>query len=125
MERLEVRQILKHLFQEGEKALSIVCLGKGRQGLSSFSKFLLVAVIKYSGQKQHREGKGLVFCLHFQVTDHIIVGSQGRNSSRNLKQKPWKNTDCWLLSRFILSFLILPRTICPGNDATHSGSYIY
>jgi hypothetical protein len=42
-----------------------------------------VAVLKHTGQKQLRGGKGL---FHFIFPDHIVEGSRSRNSSRNNRE---------------------------------------
>jgi hypothetical protein len=64
------------------------------------SAFLFIAVIKHFNRKQLKEGEDL-FALHFQV----IKGTQGRNSSSNLKQKPLRVAACWLTHRLMISQL--------------------
>lgn len=47
----------------------------------------------------------------------VIEGSQGESTTRNLKQKSWRSTACWLpLSGSCLAnFLLQPMTTCPWN----------
>ena len=70
-----------------------------KEGLGCVLAWFAVAVIKYSDQKQLGEG-GVYLAYSLQVTTE---GSQGRNASVNLKQKPWT----LLLSTLALS-LSLP-----------------
>lgn len=55
----------------------------------------------------------------------IINGNQSGNSSRNLKEKPWRDMTCWLAlwlpPHLILNQLLRTRTACLRNPAAHSG----
>lgn len=78
-----------------------------------------VAVIK-SSQTQFRGGK--VFSGFFiSRTQSIIEGSHGRNSSRTFKQKPWRNTACWL-AQVHAQLVSYTAQHCLARDiAAHSG----
>jgi hypothetical protein len=83
------------------------------------SLFLSVAVRRHADQKQLRGGKDVLH-THIQIMVHQW-GIKNRNSSRNLKQKLWRN-NVWCLLKLIFSyFVICPRTNCSGNVAAHSG----
>lgn len=59
----------------------------------------------------HRNGN--LFYLYFQVT----VQHRGKPGWK-LRQKPWKNSACWLTYGCLLSLLSLhTRTICPVNSS--------
>lgn len=72
--------------------------------------------MRRSDPEQCQGGKGSS-SLSLQVTAH----RQGRNSSKTLSQKPWRQATCWVTNRLMLSYLTHSRTICPGNCITHSG----
>lgn len=73
--------------------------------------FLSVAIIRHSAWSHLKEKRSL-FDLFF--LSHFI--NEGRNSSRNVKQKPLKNADCCLslVCSCLDSFFMLFRTICLG-----------
>lgn len=60
----------------------------------------------YLCEKQHYQkqlwGAKELYDLYFHS---IISGSHSRNLNRNLMQNPWKNIDCWITHRFMLSSL--------------------
>lgn len=76
-----------------------------------------VAVIKTLLLRTTQERKGLLSAYWLQST---MEGREGRNSTRNLKQKPGRNTACWLLMLSEMSYKAKDR-ICTGNSAAHSG----
>lgn len=73
--------------------------------------FLPVGVTQYSDQKQPRG-------FYTSGSQPIPEGSQGRNLSRDLEQKP---RFAALLSGSCLAFLHNPRPPCPGNEAAQVG----
>lgn len=48
-----------------------------------------------------------------------IEGGQGMNSSKNLKQKPWRNTDDYCLIPWLAHFYITQNHL-PRDGAAHS-----
>lgn len=67
-------------------------------------------------------GEESIYLAYCSRSRSITKGSQGRNSSRNLKQKAWRNT-AWRLPHgsCSVSFLRQFRNTCPGNGAAHCG----
>jgi hypothetical protein len=81
-------------------------------GVPNCYSLLSVAVTKQSDQKQLGGGKSL-FGLYFQVRV-ITEGSQSGNLSKNLKQKPWRNSAYWLILQVHAH---LPFLYSPGSAA--------
>lgn len=51
---------------------------------------------------------------------HVTEESPDRNSNRNLKQKPWWNTACWLVHRLARShFSSTNHDPLPSDDTAH------
>ena len=65
--------------------------------LSVLGFFIIMIKHSYYDQKQFRGRKA-----YTSRSQHII---KGRNPSKNLKQKPQKNTDSWLAFGLMLSLL--------------------
>lgn len=73
--------------------------------------FFIIVLIRLSNQRQLKRGKVQAYRLQF-----IIKGSQGRNSSRNVKQKSRRNSTCWPTHRPIfLACLYSPGPAAQGK----------
>lgn len=61
---------------------------------------------------------GLKAKIYLAYTSSIINGSLGRSSSRNLKQRPWRNALCCIWALWGSQPSHTAQTICLGKGAT-------
>lgn len=74
--------------------------------------FLPVAGIEHSDQKQLEGGRnGFILVYRTQSTTEEI---QARDSSKNLKQRPWRNSAGLLSGACSVSFYIQSKRTCLG-----------
>lgn len=84
--------------------------------LSFHSSFLSVAVLIHSDQKQHR---GKIALYQLPGYSPSLKRSESWNSSRTLKQWPWRNNSYWLAGRFTqLAFVCSTGPTCPRKQWT-------